>query len=139
MIHENYARVEPHSGSSNRSFGVVFAAVFAVIGVLPLLSQGALRLWALAVAGAFLAAAIVVPTILGPLSRQWANFGLLLHAVVSPMILGVMYFLVITPTGLLMRVLGKDPLRLRRDRPADSYWIERRPPGPHPETFRNQF
>ena len=139
MAHESYARDEAVQGSSNRSFGLVFAGVFALIGLLPLIFGGVARLWAIALAVVFLIAALAFPGVLGPLNRLWMRFGLLLHRIVSPIVLGIMFFGVITPMGLLMRLLGKDLLRLRLDKTAGSYWIARTPPGPAPETFKDQF
>jgi hypothetical protein len=139
-MHEHTPReVEPIARSSDRAFGLVFAAVFALIAVMPAWHAGAIRLWALAVAAVFLVLALLRPGVLAPLNRIWAAIGLLLHKVVSPVALAVMFFGVLTPTGLLMRLFGKDPLRLRRDRAAASYWIERAPPGPTAESLRNQF
>jgi hypothetical protein len=83
--------------------------------------------------------ALLWPAVLAPLNRIWTRFGLLLHRIVSPVVLGVMFFGVVTPMGLVMRALGKDPLRLRFDPAARTYWIERRPPGPAPDTLNNQF
>jgi hypothetical protein len=77
--------------------------------------------------------------VLAPLNRLWLKFGLLLHKVVSPIVLGVMFFLVITPIGLTMRAFGKNPLRLKLDKQSGSYWIERVPPGPAPESLKDQF
>jgi len=139
MGHESYTREEHVEGSSNRSFGVVFAVVFAIIGLLPLLFGRAPRLWALAVAALFLAVALLVPGLLAPLNRLWLRLGLLLHRVVSPVAMGIVFFGVITPMALVMRLLGKDPLRLRFDRNAPTYWIERHPPGPAPESLKDQF
>jgi hypothetical protein len=137
--HERYDRRQDVHGSSNRSFGLVFAAVFAAIGLLPLIHGGAVRIWALLVAAVFLAAALVFPSALGPLNRLWLKFGLLLHKIVSPVVLGIMFFLVITPIGLFLRARGKDPLRLKPNRQSKSYWIERVPPGPAPESIKDQF
>jgi hypothetical protein len=106
---------------------------------LPLGGGGAVRGWAIVVAAASLATALLRPSLLAPLNRLWTWVGLLLHRVVSPLVLGVLFFLVVTPVGLLMRARGKDPLRLRSDRVSNSYWIERRPPGPAPDSMRNQF
>ena len=139
MGHESYERREEIKGSSNRSFGIVFAFVFAVIGLLPLVFGGSVRVWALTVGGLFLLVALAVPAILAPLNRAWLRFGLLLHRIVSPLVLGIMFFLVVTPTGLLMRALGKDLLRLRFDKQSSSYWIDRAPPGPAPESLKDQF
>lgn len=125
--------------SSDRSFGVVFAAAFLVIALFPLVRGGEPRLWALAVAAAFLGAALIRPALLAPLNRLWFRFGLLLGRVTNPLIMGLVFFLVITPMAVIMRLRGKDPLRLRPDREAKSYWIERVPPGPAPASMTNQF
>jgi hypothetical protein len=139
MGHESFHREEVAHGSSDRSFGFVFAIVFFVIGLFPWLFGGAVRAWSLLVGGGFLLIALAAPRLLAPLNRLWTRFGLLLHRIVSPVVLGIMFFLVITPIGVIMRAVGKDPLRLGRDEQARSYWIERRPPGPKPDTLNNQF
>ena len=139
MGHESYSREEQVEGSSNRAFGLVFVGFFALIGVMPAIFGGRLRLWALLLSIVVLLLTLLVPSALTPLNRLWMRFGLLLHRVVSPIVLGIMFFLVVTPTGWLMRAMGKDPLRLRRDPGAASYWIERVPPGPSPESLKNQF
>lgn len=139
MGHESYERRDDVQGSSDRSFGIVFAVVFALIGLLPLVFGHPVRLWALAIGAGFLVVALVVPRVLSPLNRLWLRFGLLLHKIVSPLVLGIMFFLVITPIGLLMRALGKDLLRLQFDKSSRSYWIERLPPGPPPESLKDQF
>jgi len=89
--------------------------------------------------GAFLAAALVSPAVLGPFNRVWTYVGILLQRIVSPVVLGMLYFLTITPIGVLMRWTGRIPLKLRFDPDAQSYWTERRPPGPSPDTMPNQF
>jgi len=139
MGHESFDRKQQVSTSSNRTFGFVFAAVFAIIGLWPWLFSGQVRVWSVVVGAAFLVVAWLRPAVLAPLNRAWTRFGLLLHRIVSPIVLGVMFFVVITPMGLVMRALGKDPLRLRYDREARTYWIDRRPPGPAPDTLNNQF
>lgn len=131
--------VKPAPSSSDRSFGFVFTAFFAIVGLLPMLHGHAMRLWALAVSASFLLLALLTPALLAPLNRLWTKFGALLHHIVSPIALGVLFFLVITPIALLMRVLGKDPLRMRLDRAAKTYWIERTPPGPDADSLKNQF
>jgi len=137
--HESFARDEPVRTSSDRSFGFVFAAVFAVIGLAPLVAGHALRLWALIVAALFLTAALLRPALLAPLNLLWTKFGLALHRVTNPILMGFVFFLAVTPTAFMMKLLGKDPLRRRFDRAAKSYWIDREPPGPDPDTMRNQF
>jgi len=137
--HEDFRRQHRVEAGSERTLGLVFAAFFLIIGCLPLGGGGAVRGWAIVVAAASLATALLRPSLLAPLNRLWTWVGLLLHRVVSPLVLGVLFFLVVTPVGLLMRARGKDPLRLRSDRVSNSYWIERRPPGPAPDSMRNQF
>jgi hypothetical protein len=139
MGHEQFDREEEVGGSSNRTFGLVFAALFGIIGLLPLVHGKDPRLWAIGVAVVFLGLALFIPSFLSPVNRLWIRFGLLLHRVVSPLVLGVIFFAVITPMGICMRLLGKDLLRLRLDQDAASYWIERKPPGPAPDTFQDQF
>jgi hypothetical protein len=124
---------------SDRAFGLVFAAVFAIVCLLPLTSGGEYRPWAGIVAAAFVVVSFTFPRLLKPLNRVWFLFGLLLHKVVSPLVMGLLFFVTVTPIALIMRALGKDPLRLARDDAAASYWIVRQPPGPAPETMRRQF
>ena len=138
-IHEDFSRRGEIEAGSERTFGIVFSAVFAIMGLYPLLNGGEARIWVLIIAGVFLLAALVAPRILRPLNRLWSRFGLLLHKVVSPVIMGLLFFVVVTPTALIMRLAGKDPLRLHFDPEARTYWIDRRPPGPEPQTMRNQF
>jgi large-conductance mechanosensitive channel len=79
------------------------------------------------------------PTALKPLNRMWFQFGLLLHKVVNPIVMAFVFFGAVLPTGFVMRSLGKDPMRLKYQPDANSYWIERRPPGPAPESLKDQF
>ena len=139
QIHERLIRDEPVKGSSDRGFGVVFAIVFAAIGLFPLLNGESPRGWSLAVAGAILAAALVKAEWLAPFNQVWFRFGLLLHRIVNPIIMALLFYGVVMPTGLIMRAAGKDLLRLRYDPNAESYWMHRDPPGPNPESLKHQF
>jgi hypothetical protein len=139
VAHESHERSERIRASSDRALGFVFAAVFLLIAAWPLWSGGAWRHWALVLSGLFTAVAWIVPALLAPLNRLWMALGTLLHRLMSPVVLVFIFFVVVTPLGLLMRALGKNPLRLRLDRQATSYWIARKPPGPKPETFTDQF
>jgi len=139
MVHEDLKREQQIEGSSDRAFGIVFAVVFTVIAVWPLLFRGELRLWSLAVAMAFALVAWLRPSLLARANRWWMKFGLLLGMVVSPIALGILFFAVLVPIGFLMRATGKDPLRLKREAGAESYWIPRAPPGPPPDSMKNQF
>ncbi|MFN2308577.1 MAG: SxtJ family membrane protein [Gammaproteobacteria bacterium] len=124
---------------SEKSFGIVFAVVFLIIGLLPLIAAHSPLYWSFGISAVFLAAAFFAPWALAPLNRLWFRFGLLLHAIINPLIMGLIFYLVVTPTGLVMRRLGKDLLRLKFDPKAESYWIKRDPPGPARDSFNNQF
>ncbi len=138
-FHEDLARTGRVEQSSDRAFGVVFAAVFTVIAAWPLLHGGGVRVWSLVVAGVFLGTALVYPPLLRPLSRVWLWIGSVLHRIVSPIVLAVVFFLVVLPTGLLMRLFGKRTVPTGADPDRDSYWILRDPPGPPPAGMKNQF
>lgn len=139
-FHEDYGREEEVKGSSNRGFGQVFAVVFAVVAFWPLTGEGgSVRLWSLGLAVAFLAIAYLRSSLLAPLNWVWTRFGLLLHRIVNPLVMGMLFYGTVTPMGLIMRALGKDLLRLKRDPKARTYWIERKPPGPTPDSMSNQF
>ena len=139
MGHENLQREHAVEGSSNRSFGFVFAAFFALIGAWPLLSHSSPRWWSLAVAAVFALVALVKADLLAVPNRLWLQLGLLLGRIVSPIALGLLFFLAVTPIGFIMRLAGKDPLLLKRDTGAASYWRPRDPPGPRPDSMTQQF
>jgi Saxitoxin biosynthesis operon protein SxtJ len=139
MSHESLERNETIQGSSNRTLGLTFAAVFTIIALFPLIFGQPMRLWSIAVAAVFAMAGLAFPSVLGPLNKAWTRFGLLLHKITSPIVLGFMFFVVVTPIGLLMRLVGKDPLSLKPNRDAASYWVDRTPPGPKPDSLPNQF
>lgn len=139
MAHEDLEREQHVEGSSDRAFGLVFAGVFLLVAGWPLLGGGEVRWWSAAVSGAFAAVALAKPELLAGLNRQWIKLGILLGKVVSPVALGILFYCVITPIGLALRLAGKDPLRLKRDPAAGSYWIPRDPPGPPPGSMTNQF
>jgi hypothetical protein len=138
-LHEDFARKQEGQGSSDRAFGFVFAVFFVLVGLSPLRAHHPVRWWAFLVAGLFLVAGTVTPALLHPLNKYWTKLGLLMGRIVSPVVTAVLFYAVVTPTALLFRIMGKDPLRLARDPEAQSYWIDRRPPGPAPETMANQF
>jgi hypothetical protein len=137
--HEDFSRDETPKGGSDRAFGIVFGVVFLLVALYPLLDAGAVRLWALVPAAVFLALALFRPALLAPLNVLWTRLGLVLHHIVNPLVLGLMYFAVLTPTALILRLFGKDLVGRKLDRQKDSYWVERRPPGPPPESMKNQF
>ena len=137
--HEDFSRTQAVKGSSNRAFGVVFTAVFLIVALWPLLSGQSPRIWALAVSGLVLLITVAVPGLLTVPNRLWMKFGLLLHRIISPVVLAILFYVVVTPMGLIMRAFGKDPLRLKREVSDPSYWIRREPPGPQPDSMSDQF
>jgi hypothetical protein len=139
MAHEDLKRTHHVNGSSDRSFGLVFAAVFLLISLEPLLSGLMPRYWSLAVAATFALMALVRPALLAMPNRIWMRFGLLLGHIVSPVALGILFYGVFALLGATLRLMGKDPLRLRREPAATSYWVPREPPGPPPGSFANPF
>lgn len=138
-FHEDLSRSEEVRGSTDRIFGLTFAAFFTFLGLWPFLSGGNVRLPAMGAAAVFLLVAIFFPALLRPLNRLWMKLGLLLGRIVNPIVTAVLFFLVFTPSGLVRRWLGKDPLRLKREPEASTYWITKDPPGPLPETMTKQF
>jgi hypothetical protein len=139
MTHESYSRDEIVIGGSDRSFGIVMTVAFAALSLLNWWHDGHWWRWTGGIAALFLVATLVYPAALQPLNRLWLKFGLLLHKVVNPIVMALVFFSAVLPTGLVMRALGKDLLRLKRQPDTNSYWIERRPPGPAPESMKDQF
>lgn len=139
MIHEKPRAPDMAPTSSDRSFGFVFAIFFLIIALLPLLQNHEIRNWALVLSAIFGLTALLMPAILAPLNSLWTKFGFLLHLIVSPLALGVLFYGVVVPTGLILRLWGKNLLNLRFDPNAESYWIKRDPPGPDADSLNNQF
>ena len=109
---------------SNRNFGIVFAIVFLIISLWPLLSQNEIRFWSLIISIIFLSLGLINSKLLLPLNKIWFKFGIFLGNFIAPIIMGVIYFFVVTPTGLIMKMLGKDLLNLKKSN-KDSYWIKK--------------
>jgi Saxitoxin biosynthesis operon protein SxtJ len=138
-IHEDFSRADSVRGSSDRSFGFVFAAVFSLVACLPLLHGKPVRAWAFGISALFLLLALIRPGLLGPANRLWTRLALLLSKITNPIMTGLMFYVVFTPLAIVLHLMGKDLLRLKAEPVADSFWITRSPPGPAPETMRNQF
>jgi hypothetical protein len=135
-----FAAAGKNRGSSDRSFGLTFAAFFALVAFLPLLrSSHQPRWWAASIAIVFALLALLWPKRLAVPNRLWLRFGLLLHAVISPIVLALLFYAAIVPIGLLKRIFGNDALRLRADRAADSYWITRDSSDSVPGSMKHQF
>ena len=109
---------------SNRNFGIVFTIVFLIISFWPLIKGGDLRNWSLIISFIFFALALLNSKILTPLNKIWMKFGLLLGKIVSPIVMGFIFFFIVTPTGIIMRLLGKDLLNLKKNNQS-TYWIKK--------------
>jgi hypothetical protein len=137
--HEGLSRDVEVVDSSDRSFALVFTGFLILVSLWPLVRGGRPRWWALGLAVLLLAVGLARPSLLRPLNQAWAYLGRMLQRIVSPVVLALLYFFTVTPIGLLMRWTGRTPLKLRFDPSAASYWTERRPPGPPPESMPRQY
>ncbi len=110
--------------SSNRSFGILFFIVFLIIGIWPLLNQNEIRIWSLAISIIFLILGIFNSKILYPLNKVWFKFGIILGNIISPFVMGIIFFFVVTPTSIIMKLLGKDLINLKKNN-KKTYWIQK--------------
>ena len=122
--------------SSEKSFGIVFSIVFLIVALYPLINSEGLRIWALVVSTIFFLLVFLAPKILVLPNKLWFKFGLLIGSIVAPIVITLVYFVTVVPTGLIMRLLGKDLLKQKLDKNAKSYWIERKQPM---GSMKNQF
>ena len=109
---------------SNRNFGIVFSIVFLIIGIWPILNQNEIRIWSIIISLIFLILGLINSKFLSSLNKAWFKFGLILGSVIAPIVMGIVFFLVVTPTGLIMKALGKDLLGLKRNK-NNTYWLEK--------------
>jgi len=121
--------------SSNKSFGIVFFIFFLIVSIYPLLDDGVLRVWSLVISVIFLILGLLNSKILTPLNKLWFKFGILLGTIVSPIVMGIVFFIVVTPISLIMKILGKDILNLKKNK-NKSYWIDKSEPN---SKMKNQF
>ena len=120
---------------SNRNFGIVFFIVFLIIALWPILKQNEIRIWSLIISFIFFVLGLINSKLLTPLNKLWFKFGILLGNIISPIVMGIVFFLVVTPTGLVMRIFRKDILKLKKNS-RDSYWINKDNTN---SSMRNQF
>ena len=124
---------------SNKKFGLFFSAIFVLIAVYVYLKfRVEFAVFALTISTLFAIAAFLTPQILSPLNRLWFYLGLLLGKIVSPIVLALIFFVLITPVSLVTRLFGRDELKIKK-RTVESYWVDRSPPGPPSESFKNQY
>ena len=120
---------------SNRNFGIVFFIVFLIIALWPILKQNEIRIWSLIISFIFFVLGLINSKLLTPLNKLWFKFGILLGNIISPIVMGIVFFLVVTPTGLIMRFFRKDILKLKKNS-SDTYWINK---DNIKSSMRNQF
>ena len=120
---------------SNKSFGIVFFIVFLLVAIYPLINNSEIRIWSLITAVIFLILGLTNSKVLTPLNKLWFKFGLFLGKIVSPLIMGIIFFFVVTPTAFIMRIIGKDLINLKFNN-KKSYWIEKTGPK---SKMKNQF
>ncbi len=137
--HESLDNSHSIKTSSDRAFGFWFSGIFLTIALVVWYKTGNLKIWLLALSAVFGLLGAIRPSILSPLNRMWTKLGLLMGKVVSPIVMGILFFGVVTPMGVVMRIAGKDLLRLKFKPDDKSYWIPRDPPGPDPQSLSNQF
>ena len=111
--------------SSNKSFGIVFTVVFGLIAFWPLIKGNDIRLWSLIISIIFLVLGLINSKILTPLNKLWFKFGIFLGNFIAPIVMSIIFFLVVTPTGIIMKILGKDLIKLKKNN-EKSYWIEKK-------------
>ena len=121
---EHISHIEVKSGSE-KNFGIVFAAVFLMVGLYPLISDKGVRLWSLVIAFIFFVLAYLAPRILSVPNKLWFKLGMALGKVVAPVVMALVYFTTVVPIGLIARLMGKDFIRQKLDKNAKSYWIKR--------------
>ena len=121
---------------SNRNFGLVFFVFFLIIGLWPLLGTNEIRYWSIFFSIIFFLLGIINSKLLNPLNKIWFNFGILLGKMISPLVMGIIFFLVVTPIGVIIRFFGKDILSLKYNKKNKSYWIEKNGPK---SKMKNQF
>ncbi len=136
---ERFGHGDSPRGSTDRFFGLLFSAFWGVMAMAPLRRGGSIRVWAVVLAAAFLVTSLLRPTVLGPLNHLWQRLGQLLQKLTTPILMAVLYFSTIVPFGLIMRLLNRDALGLKWERGSATYWIPRDPPGPRPESMKDQF
>ena len=122
--------------SSNRSFGLLFFVVFLIVSLWPLTHEGSIRIWSVIISAVFLILGLINSRLLTPLNVLWFKLGMTLGAIISPIVMGIVFFLVVTPTGFILRIMGKDLLNKKYDKEKETYWIKRNAPT---GTMKRQF
>jgi Saxitoxin biosynthesis operon protein SxtJ len=138
-FHERLGHADSPRGSTDRFFGLLFSTFWGVVAMAPLGRGGSIRTWAVALAAAFLVTGLIRPTLLRPLNQLWQRLGQLLQKLTNSIVMSMLFFSTVVPFGLIMRLLNRDVLRLKWKPGSDTYWIPRNPPGPRPDSMKDQF
>jgi hypothetical protein len=138
-VHEDFSRSIKTKRTSDRAFGYTVGAVLILLGTARSAIAHAWSVWPFALGLLLLTLAALRPSLLGPVNRVWTAVGLLLSKVMNPIFTGILFFLVVAPIGLILRLFGKDLLQVARNKESKTYWIERKPPGPPPMSMTQQF
>ena len=120
MLHKSKIKM-----NSNRNFGLVFFIIFLILGLWPITNGEEIRIWLILLAFIFLILGIMESKLLSPLNRLWFKFGIMLGAIVAPIVMGAIFFIVVTPIGIVMSIIGKDLLNKKHDKKKETYWIKR--------------
>jgi hypothetical protein len=123
---------------SDRTFGLIFAGIFLIIACYPVLFGNSVREWALIIAALWAVPAIIFPKILNPLNKAWLKFGFFMHGIINPILMGIVFWVAVFPTGLILKALGKDPMHRKLEPDAQTYWKVRETQ-PSKESFNDQF
>lgn len=137
--HETVVRDEVIEPGSDRSFGLIVGGILSAIGLYQYFTGSMLYLWFLIPGVLLVLAGLAIPAVLHPLNVGWMKLGLLLGRIVTPIVMLLVYLISIVPIGLLLRASGKDLLSLKQGHDQQTYWVERTPPGPPPESLKDQF
>jgi hypothetical protein len=137
--HESFYREEAIKGPSDRHFALTFSAIFFALSAYGVWKGWTGSMFLVVFAIAFCVAGIAAPQLVRPLNRAWLQLGLVMYRIVNPVVMGLMYFGMIVPMGMLLRLMGKDLLHKGIEPTSETYWVDRQPPGPSPESLKNQF
>ena len=137
--HETLVRDEAIEPGSDRSFGLIVGGILSAIGLYQFFTGSTLYLWFLGPGVLLAVLGLVLPSILHPLNIAWMKLGLLLGRIVTPIVMFLVYLISVVPIGILLRIFGKDLLSLKKGDDKQTYWVERTPPGPSPESLKDQF
>ncbi len=137
--HETVVRYEDIEPGSDRSFGLIVGGILCAIGLFQYFTESSLYLWFLSPGALLILLGLVRPGLLHPLNIAWMKLGLLLGRIVTPVVMFLVYLISVVPIGLLLRLFGKDLLSLKKAGDKQSYWLDRTPPGPPPESLKDQF